>query len=82
MRPFCVKLVTAPHRAGNRLGRCQASAIANQRGLLLTTGAVRPTFLGTMPVTIPSAALRQMSKEERTRLLDAAFAAAPEAVAN
>jgi len=35
-----------------------------------------------MPVTIPSAALRHMSQEERTRLLEAAFAAAPEALAN
>src|SRR3972149_12217573 len=34
-----------------------------------------------MPVTIPSAALRQMSEEERARLLDAAFSAAPEALA-
>ena len=34
-----------------------------------------------MPVTIPSAALRQMSEEERTRLLDAASSAAPEALA-
>lgn len=35
-----------------------------------------------MPVTIPSAALRQMSEAERTRLLDAAFAHSPEALAN
>ena len=35
-----------------------------------------------MPVSIPSAALRHMSDEERTRLLEAAFAAAPEALAN
>lgn len=35
-----------------------------------------------MPVTIPSAALRQMTEEERTRVLDAAFADSPEALAN
>jgi hypothetical protein len=35
-----------------------------------------------MPVTIPSAALRQMSEEERGRLLDSAFAQAPEALTN
>ncbi|MBI3981726.1 MAG: hypothetical protein HY337_02360 [Gemmatimonadetes bacterium] len=35
-----------------------------------------------MPATIPSAALRHVSDEERTRLLEAAFAAAPEALAN
>ena len=35
-----------------------------------------------MPVTIPSAALRQMSEAERTRLLDAAFAHSPKALAN
>lgn len=34
-----------------------------------------------MPVTVPSAALRLMSEEERTRFLDAAFAAAPAALA-
>jgi hypothetical protein len=34
-----------------------------------------------MPVTIPSAALRQMSETERTRLLDAAFAHSPDALA-
>lgn len=35
-----------------------------------------------MPVTIPSAALRQMSEAERTRLLDAAFADSPDALVN
>jgi hypothetical protein len=35
-----------------------------------------------MPFTIPSAALRQMSEAERTRVLDAAFAQAPDAMAN
>ena len=35
-----------------------------------------------MPVTISSAALRQMTDEERTRALDAAFAESPEALAN
>lgn len=47
----------------------------------MTPAAVQPTFTGTMPVTIPSAALRQMSDAERTRLLDAAFSEAPEALA-
>lgn len=35
-----------------------------------------------MPVTIPSAALRNMSEAERTRLLDAAFDSSPEPLAN
>lgn len=35
-----------------------------------------------MPVTIPSAALRQMSEAERTRLLEDAFAESPKALAN
>lgn len=35
-----------------------------------------------MPVTIPSTALRLMSEEERTRLLESAFSLAPEALAN
>jgi hypothetical protein len=48
----------------------------------LTTGAARPTFAGGMPVTIPSAALREMSDVERSRLLDAAFAEASATLAN
>jgi hypothetical protein len=35
-----------------------------------------------MPITIPSAALRQMTAEERNRLLEAAFSSGPEVVAN
>ncbi|MEK7401439.1 MAG: hypothetical protein AABZ80_03655 [Gemmatimonadota bacterium] len=35
-----------------------------------------------MPVTIPSAAMRQMSESERERLLDSAFAWSPEALSN
>lgn len=45
----------------------------------MTPAAVHPTFVG-MPLTIPSAALRLMSEEERTRLLESAFAQAPEAL--
>ena len=47
----------------------------------MTTDALRPTFKA-MPVTLPSAALRFMSEQERTRLLDAAFAEAPDALAS
>ena len=47
----------------------------------MTPVVMHPTFTGSMPLTIPSAALRQMSEEERGRLLDAAFSAAPEALA-
>ncbi len=35
-----------------------------------------------MPVTIPSAALRQMTEAERTRLVDSAFEWTPEALDN
>jgi len=35
-----------------------------------------------MPVTIPSAALRQMTEAERARLVDAAFDWSPEALEN
>jgi hypothetical protein len=35
-----------------------------------------------MPLTVPSTALRHMTEEERTRLLDEAFAAAPDALTN
>ncbi len=47
----------------------------------MTPAAFRPTFVG-MPLTIPSAALRLMSEEERTRLLESAFSQAPEALTN
>ena len=35
-----------------------------------------------MPITIPSAALRRMTEEERARLLDPALAESPQALAN
>jgi hypothetical protein len=35
-----------------------------------------------MPITIPSAALGQMTAEQRNRLLEAAFSSGPEVVAN
>ena len=49
---------------------------------LLTTPTAAPTIPAAMPITIPSAALRQMSHAERARVLEAAFDAAPGALAN
>ena len=43
----------------------------------MTPTFAQPTLTGTMPVTIPSTALRFMSEEERAELLDKAFVAAP-----
>jgi len=48
----------------------------------LTPQIALPNVRSTMPVTIPSAALRQMDEPERTRLIDAAFDWPPDALAN
>ena len=48
----------------------------------MTAHPTAPTIRATMPVTIPSAALRAMTSEERARLLNAAFDISPEALDN
>lgn len=48
----------------------------------MTPQVARPNVRAQMPVTIPSAALRQMSAAERERLLADAFETSPEALAN
>jgi hypothetical protein len=48
----------------------------------LTRPVALPKILAQMPVTIPSAALRQMTEDERRHVLGAAFDSSPEALAN
>ena len=48
----------------------------------MTQRGVLPSVRSAMPVTISSAALRQMSEAERARVLDSAFDGTDEALAN
>lgn len=48
----------------------------------MTPSTTLPNVSSQMPVTIPSAALRQMTDAERARVLDAAFDWTPEALDN
>ena len=48
----------------------------------MTPQIVLPNIGTTMPVTIPTAVLRQMGETERTQLIDAAFEWPPDALAN